>query len=339
MSVSVAMASFNGSRYIRQQLDSIATQTMPPNEIVVSDDASSDNTCEQVESFARESAIPVKLIRNLTQLGFADNFLQAAINCSGRHIAFADQDDVWLPQKLELARAALLASGALLFIHQSVIVRDDLTPIGGLLNQGIRGHLIRPLTLDPFGLGYGHTMVFDRSLLSMTSLSSRPFQPGGTGRLAHDQFILHLASLLGSVYVSGEPLTKYRQHNGNVFGAGEPLTVELVSYTLPSEAEYKLRADFYSSLAEFLVLNFIPSDSLIDPGLVRSAIVDLQNRSLRWRMRLNSYADRRLAARAMSYFRGLSFGVRLKSLSRSSLVLSAGKDLLFGVLSLGPRGS
>src|SRR5688572_21775594 len=119
LDVSIALASYNGAKYIGQQLQSLADQTKPPLEVVVSDDGSTDGTPQVVERFAARAPFPVILLEQKARLGFADNFLAAAQACSGKAIAFCDHDDVWLPEKLATAETAMLSTGCVLFVHQS----------------------------------------------------------------------------------------------------------------------------------------------------------------------------------------------------------------------------
>src|SRR5438270_1073780 len=105
--VSVAMATFNGERYLKTQLDTIARQSVLPTELVVSDDGSNDQTLSVVADFARSAPFQVTTVRNETRLGFADNFLQAARLCEGDAVAYADQDDFWLSHKLEVCAGEL----------------------------------------------------------------------------------------------------------------------------------------------------------------------------------------------------------------------------------------
>ena len=89
------MATFNGDTYLSPQLQSLARQTLLPHELVVCDDGSTDRTLEIVRAFAADAPFPVRVHRNDEHLGFADNFLKAAVLCGGELIAFCDQDDVW----------------------------------------------------------------------------------------------------------------------------------------------------------------------------------------------------------------------------------------------------
>ncbi|HEY2971172.1 MAG TPA: glycosyltransferase, partial [Pyrinomonadaceae bacterium] len=100
MKISVAMCTYNGAPYLREQLNSIAAQTRPPDELVVCDDVSADLTCEIVTSFAASVHFPVRLYVNEQNLGSTKNFERAIGLCEGDIIARSDQDDVWLPEKL-----------------------------------------------------------------------------------------------------------------------------------------------------------------------------------------------------------------------------------------------
>jgi glycosyltransferase involved in cell wall biosynthesis len=107
--ISVAMCTFNGERYLREQLDSIARQTLPPSELIVCDDGSVDSTQEIVADFARSIPFQVRFVRNPKNLGSTKNFEKAIGLCAGEFIALSDQDDVWYPNKLA-ALSAVFAS-------------------------------------------------------------------------------------------------------------------------------------------------------------------------------------------------------------------------------------
>src|SRR4030095_5004546 len=98
---SIAMCTYNGARYIAEQLESIAAQTYPPGEIIVCDDASTDNTLEIVKDFASRASMPVRVFVNEENSGSTRNFSKAIGLCGGDLIALSDQDDFWLANKLE----------------------------------------------------------------------------------------------------------------------------------------------------------------------------------------------------------------------------------------------
>jgi hypothetical protein len=100
LSISVAMGTCNGNRFLQEQLTSIANQEILPKELVVCDDVSTDDTIQIISEFARTASFEVRFIQNGSRLGIAKNFEKAISLCSGDIIALADQDDVWNPRKL-----------------------------------------------------------------------------------------------------------------------------------------------------------------------------------------------------------------------------------------------
>jgi glycosyltransferase involved in cell wall biosynthesis len=96
--VSVCMATYNGSHFLREQLDSILSQLLPEDELIVSDDHSTDDTCSIVASY-RDPRI--RLITNPKRSGHVRNFSHAMANASGEFIALSDQDDIWVENRLE----------------------------------------------------------------------------------------------------------------------------------------------------------------------------------------------------------------------------------------------
>ena len=107
MNISVAMCTFNGERYLSEQLESIATQTLQPSELIICDDCSSDATDQIVKAFTSKVSFPVKFVRNQANIGCTKNFEQAIQLCTGDFIALSDQDDIWYPNKLGTLYSAL----------------------------------------------------------------------------------------------------------------------------------------------------------------------------------------------------------------------------------------
>lgn len=98
--ISIALCTYNGERYLNQQLSSFLEQEYTPFEVVVCDDGSTDATASILRSFADVAPFPVRIYPNTVNLGYSRNFTQAAGLCRGDVIAFSDQDDLWYPTKL-----------------------------------------------------------------------------------------------------------------------------------------------------------------------------------------------------------------------------------------------
>jgi glycosyltransferase involved in cell wall biosynthesis len=217
--VSVALATHNGERFIEEQLRSLARQTLLPHELVVGDDGSTDATLEIIDRFAAGCPFPVRVYRNERNLGFADNFLKTAGMCSGDLIAFCDQDDIWLPGKLARCAAALSLPDVLLAIHSCELVDTHLRPLGSRYPRIRASEIAGPLSWDRWYRVRGMAMVFSAELMAV-DWSVRPrshYRPGAM--LNHDEWIYLLARVSGSIAFIEEVLAAYRQHDANLVGA------------------------------------------------------------------------------------------------------------------------
>lgn len=208
------MATYNGARYIAEQLDSLARQTLKPFELVITDDGSTDQTLYLVEAFAKTAPFPVKIFSNRMRLGYADNFLRASSLCVGDLIAFCDQDDVWLDTKLELCSTEFIDPEVLLCVHSGELWKDGVQT--GVKCPGYdRRQVYPPLTIYPLLSSYGFAMVVRRSLLTITDNGIRvPVDDP----MAHDQWIWFLSSIFGKIVLMPDVLVLYRQHDVNLFG-------------------------------------------------------------------------------------------------------------------------
>jgi glycosyltransferase involved in cell wall biosynthesis len=108
-SLSIAMATYNGQAFLADQLSSLRNQTRLPEELVICDDGSADTTIDAAHRFAANAPFEVRIERNTVRLGHARNFLKAASLCRGDLVAFCDQDDVWLENKVEASAAVFEA--------------------------------------------------------------------------------------------------------------------------------------------------------------------------------------------------------------------------------------
>jgi Glycosyl transferase family 2 len=222
MQISIAMATYNGEAYIQEQLDSLANQTLLPKELIVCDDGSTDQTLEIVEQWSKTAApFPVYIYRNEKRLGFADNFLQAARRCTGDLIAFCDQDDVWLAEKLQYCLTMFTNEPELMLLSHNAWVTDAKLCKIQLLSSyktGIYGRGTFQTFVNPL---LGFTQIFRKELVQDIPWDARPKAELTPGCLmAHDYWIPIVASSLGKVMISDRVLVSYRQHGKNTFGLG-----------------------------------------------------------------------------------------------------------------------
>ena len=218
--ISVAMGTHNGAAYLAEQLESILQQSLQPVEIVLSDDASTDDTVE-IARRVIGSRIPLTVLRNATALGVTANFEQATLACTGELIALSDQDDVWAPERLAAAAAEFAAHPDLLLLHGDARLVDPRgVPIGQTLFEALEVttrerelvHTGRAFeTLLRRNLATGATTVFRRTLLA----SAAPFPRGWV----HDEWLAVIAAAIGDVDLLDTALVDYRQHGANQIGA------------------------------------------------------------------------------------------------------------------------
>ena len=227
LTISVALCTHNGADYVREQVESILRQTVPASEIVLSDDASTDDTVAIVEAAVAGWTDPkpeLVVIRNATPLGVIGNFEQATLACTGDLIALSDQDDLWRRDKLEVFDALFAQRPTLLLAHSdATLVSGDLTPLRHSLLESLeatakeRRELVDGESYRTFvrrNLATGATVVFRRSLLAQAV----PFSP----EWIHDEWLAIIAAFLDSTMLIDDELIDYRQHGKNQIGAEKP---------------------------------------------------------------------------------------------------------------------
>lgn len=220
MRISVVVATHNGERHVLEQLESIAQQTRAPSEVIVSDDRSSDNTVDRVREFARTAPVPIRLVQNEQRLGYAENFLRAAMQAQGDLIAFSDQDDVWLPHKLLHGVAAFRVPSVMLWLHGSRVVGEELRPLrDGRFHTGLVRRAARANPLQPH---HGSHAIFRRDLLRYLPPVNRPASVYGPHPAEHDEWIKFAALALGRVAWHRDPVMLYRRH-GTAVTQGNPI--------------------------------------------------------------------------------------------------------------------
>lgn len=232
MSVAIALATHNGERFLPDQLESLLRQTRPPDQVVIADDLSTDGTLDLIERFQRSAPFRVEIVAGETRLGPFGNFRRAANVCKADLIAFCDQDDIWLPEKLELCECVSQSTGAAAVIHS--IGQFRLTPNGRRLDEVITE--VPSVTVDGLRIGphlawAGMSMVVRRAALDLaerlkqlwdprfdTIVKARPVSHLDHWSHAHDLYALMAARLSGSIAFVGHVLARHRLHAVNYSG-------------------------------------------------------------------------------------------------------------------------
>ena len=329
LSLSVVLATYNGAGFLHEQLNSIAAQTLLPDELVISDDGSTDGTLAIVRAFADTAPFPVRILDKPPRFGFADNFLYAAEQVTTDLIAFCDQDDAWMPTKLEKGVARLVGDDSLLSIHQLTMTDEALTPTQ-LWDQGVvEDRVWAPLELNPWSC-WGNTMVFRRELALLVPRAARPRHPEAQRPLSHDTWLYILASALGRVSHIAEPLLLYRQHGANAFGMVLPgWRGRLATMRTVMVESYRERDLFFGALATvFDDIAGRQPDEIADRA--RRAADRYRERQWRARTRALVYDAPSLIERVAS-FRRLYTATAHDRIGHGGRVASMAKDALLGV--------
>jgi glycosyltransferase involved in cell wall biosynthesis len=289
----VALATHNGERFLEEQLNSLAGQHRLPDELHVGDDGSSDGTIGILEAFRLVAPFPVYIRRNEERLGYGENFVRTALRCSGEWIAFCDQDDIWLPQKLAVCadRISRASPDLCLIAHNAEIVDENLRHRGKLYDYS--HELLHPrLSLPPEWHCTGFTQVFRRRLLDAAPTRPRPSFPWHPHREAHDVWIALLANALGSILQVDEPLALYRRHASTVTEASTAggFWERARRTASPQGDDYAARSSYLRDVAA--ILQGCPDNSALAEATRK---IEAQARHLECRARI--YEGRNFAER------------------------------------------
>ena len=207
--VAVVVATYNGATYLRAQLESIVQQTYKPSQIIIVDDASLDDTLQVANNFAAHHP-EVMVVQNETRLGYIKNFEKGMLLANANYIALSDQDDIWMPHKIEVLIHAI--GDQMLAYSDSELIDAD----GQLLKQkmsSIKNQLAyhTPIMYAIGAWAPGHAMLFKKELVDKAA----PFPT----LVTHDFWLGFVATCYSKVVYVNEPLVHYRQHTQNAIGA------------------------------------------------------------------------------------------------------------------------
>lgn len=223
LTVEVVLCSYNGSRYITEQLASITSQTWPVDRVSVYDDGSSDGTQALVRQFAATATISVVLVENPINLGYANNFAQALQKASADIVFFSDQDDIWLPTKVAAMAPLFKDASCVMAFSDGQLVDDK-----GILIEGpsvLSGHGLAPRDVERF-----ETYAWDRLLRGnvingaamavrrTAAVAGLPIPP----EFPHDYWLALWLSRPGKIIGIPQVLYSYRLHQNNLIGTRRP---------------------------------------------------------------------------------------------------------------------
>jgi glycosyltransferase involved in cell wall biosynthesis len=213
-SIALALATYNGAKYLAPFLDSVLAQDRKPDRIVVVDDASTDGTIAILEQYA--ARLPLEIHRRSSNGGHRVAFTEALSHVREDWVFLADQDDLWEPHKIA---TLISAAGNADLVHSDALVIDEQSQVIQRSWHRGMGHAMRQVT-ENYLFGWnnvtGCTAAFSQSLL-------RRVMPIPSGVPVHDWWLALAASAGKGIQYVDEPLIRYRIHSGNAVGRGKPL--------------------------------------------------------------------------------------------------------------------
>jgi glycosyltransferase involved in cell wall biosynthesis len=253
--VSIALCTYNGAKYLRQQMDTLVAQTYSNLEIIAVDDGSSDETVSILEEYT-ERYKNISIHINETNLGYIRNFEKAIGLCKGEYIALCDQDDIWDPKKISLMMEHI--GNHMLIYHDSAFIDDD----GNSLNRKLSDIRNCYSGADPRVFLFencvsGHAMLFRKELMN--------YADGFKLKIIHDWWLAYAATNVGSIFFLDQALVQYRQHRTTSTdilrqkkhlikyeGSIEKLEKQLIILRLFSSYPFNKCSDFNNSILRLM---------------------------------------------------------------------------------------
>lgn len=228
--VSIVLTTYNGERFLREQLDSLFAQTYPALEVIAADDGSTDGTLQVLHEYA-ERYSNMRVISNTHNLGYVKNFDNACAVASGELLAFCDQDDAWHKEKI--AKLVSIIGDSPMAYCDSFICDENLQPTGRRISDNVNSQRwTNCLQQAVFCRIYGNASIITKNLY----LAAHPF----LSVIPHDWWLSFVATLHGPIEYLHEPLVYYRQHTQNLFGAVGGKKSDLRKKNLQKEKELSI---------------------------------------------------------------------------------------------------
>ncbi len=253
--VAVLMSTYNGVKYLKEQMDSILTQEGVDVTLFIRDDGSSDGTIDILKEYVETYK---NIILNVgDNLGVGNSFMQLVYDCPDDYdyYAFADQDDIWLGEKLKKAVSKIgEETQPVLYCSNQILVDKDLKTIGMRYSGALSTSYMQILFGNKFA---GCTMVWNRPLQKILSDEKRRPSMMLLRNRIHDVWVAMVASVVGLIIYDEDSCILYRQHENNVVGVKkENITKEWRKKILQKElrnGRSKLASEIYSKFLDIMI--------------------------------------------------------------------------------------
>ena len=245
--ISVVMATYNGEKYIAEQIDSVLAQSYDAIELIICDDESSDKTVEIIELYMKAHPC-IRLYQNSENLGFVKNFEKGIGLSSGQYIALCDQDDIWERNKLEI-QMDVLVKQELVSSVTPVMVHSDLCVVNAqnMLQHNSYFKLKKYTLKETKDLGHiaGPSGVIGNTILFNQALKEK-ILPFPDCISFHDQWIALLNEVYGTRVTVHQPLVRYRIHSKNNSNTEKSLSFDSLG-TFSSFVKGEIRPPYLGS--------------------------------------------------------------------------------------------
>lgn len=262
--ISVAMATYNGEKYIQEQLESIIKQSLVPDEIIVCDDNSNDNTIDVIDNTLKNEDIKYSIIKHEHNEGVVKSFNEALKASTGDYVFLCDQDDYWLPEKVERFCSCFLDGHIDLVFSDAYIVNEKLEKTGRTQFEELRFKGVKDNKKDQYfaemlkrNIFTGMCMAVSRKLINAVDFN--------TDLMLHDELLGWYAIKQGKISCINECLSLYRQHEGNTVGS-----MKYTKFSNIQETKKKVIRSTLKTKNKFAFLASLFSDDLYEEELLRA---------------------------------------------------------------------
>lgn len=257
--IDILLATYNGEKFISEQLDSIVHQTYKDWNLIIQDDGSTDDTVEILKNYQKKYPKKINIFVNKKNTGSCvKNFLSLAKKSQSNYIMFCDQDDVWIPNKIELTLNEMLKLEKQSIIeNEPILIHTDLTVVDeklNLLSDSLFKYQKMNFKKDKLNnilvqnIVTGCTIMCNKNLIELFNLINN-----SDGIIMYDWCLGLLASAFGKIGFVNKSTIFYRQHQGNQVGAKKTESLIFLINKLLSFRDFsKLMDDTYFQAEHFL---------------------------------------------------------------------------------------
>lgn len=224
--VDILMSTYNGEKYIEEQINSLLAQSYTNWNLIIRDDYSSDNTIQIVEKFQKQYPQKISIIKdNLKNLGINQSFFVLMQNSRADYLMFCDQDDFWLPDKIKLTLEEILKIEKNNHsINHPALIFSDLKVVNENLKIIVESFW-QIMSINPNNAKQINKIIVRNSVTGCTMMINKPLknmiEKIPQAALIHDWWITLVACLFAQISYINQPTILYRQHNNNVMGLGK----------------------------------------------------------------------------------------------------------------------